>query len=232
MIVFTSLQVKKNKKMKSHSSKLLSLSNIPRVSIRCNRYASSLSNLQTHSFPSFYNSSPFPPFSPSRFGFGSFRFSQDYETSLRFALSQGINVIDTASHYEQGRSEQSISRILQKDDQKDIFVMSKAGYVYPDIFPLPSSLWNKMQKVKMNEKLWHSIDPDFIEYEISQSLTRLPSLSGFLLNNPERLLMHWDKEQWTLYMMKAFKHLEKEVTRGKLLFFYLGLLLKESTHVK
>jgi len=44
---------------------------------------------------------------------------------LNAALDMGINYIDTAEHYEQGRSERTIGEVLPKRDRKSIFLTTK-----------------------------------------------------------------------------------------------------------
>ena len=75
----------------------------------------------------------------SNIGFGSYRISNKIEqhyTSLRKALSEGINLIDTSANYADGESEILIGRVL-KDmineniiSRKDITLVTKAASYY------------------------------------------------------------------------------------------------------
>lgn len=71
-------------------------------------------------------------------GFGGYRIAagiDDHETSLRFALQNGINLIDTSSNYADGDSERLIGEVLEALMQSgelrrdQVIVVSKGGYL-------------------------------------------------------------------------------------------------------
>ena len=55
------------------------------------------------------------------------------DKSLEFGLMRGINVIDTAQNYRNGRSENVVGKVIKKLEgggsfnRKDIFISTKAG---------------------------------------------------------------------------------------------------------
>ncbi|ORY05764.1 Aldo/keto reductase [Basidiobolus meristosporus CBS 931.73] len=160
-------------------------------------------------------------------GFGSFRVTSEqpiHKAALFHALKKGVNLIDTSGHFGEGRSEKMIGECLQesfqaKDIQReDVVVMTKAGYI-PSLadINLPTSQYSRVTKVA-----GHSIHPDFLKQQITQSLERLglEKIDIFMLNNPERILQSQDKiiSKSTLYQQiaVAFECLDDEVKQGRI----------------
>ena len=52
----------------------------------------------------------------SRIGFGGFRFKDtlEHRNILKFALKNGINLIDSASHFQNGSSELAIGKVVKE----------------------------------------------------------------------------------------------------------------------
>jgi len=81
---------------------------------------------------------------------------------------------------------------------KDLVVITKAGYIHP----ANSAQWRSPDSKAIHN---HSIHPDFIQNEITESLKRLQKdkIDIFMLNNPERMLLnpnkvrHWKGERNT-----------------------------------
>jgi aryl-alcohol dehydrogenase-like predicted oxidoreductase len=157
----------------------------------------------------------------SRIGFGTFRLRRQHATLLENALLSGINFIDTASHFRNGEGEQTIGEVLSKGIVKrevqianeEVIICTKAGFIFGE----PNS-----DAIPIKSGNYHSIAPEFLEQELSNSLKRLnlESIDLLLLNNPERMLQCKNRSVGTerLYEMiaKAFEHLEKEVQRGRI----------------
>lgn len=176
----------------------------------------------------------------SQAGFGGYRVEKDngrHEQALRFALQNGINLIDTSSNYGDGRSEEMIGRIVTElvDSgelrREQVVIVSKAGYLqgfnlalaqqrkeagrpFPNIVPYAA-------------ELAHCIHPEFLADQLTRSRERLnlETIDGFLLHNPAYYLM-WAKkagktreEARTEYYRRiraAFVHLEEEVRHGRI----------------
>ncbi|KAJ3270456.1 hypothetical protein HDV01_007816 [Terramyces sp. JEL0728] len=140
----------------------------------------------------------------SKIGFGSFRSFNPF--ALKEAVEQGINLIDTSSHFGNGAREAAIG--------SDLVLTTKAGYIYngnnnfKECFPIKDS--------------FYSIHPDFLQYSITESLKRLQVdyLDIFLLNNPERLLQvqggQIGKQRLTEMIEISLKYLQQEVTEGRI----------------
>jgi aryl-alcohol dehydrogenase-like predicted oxidoreductase len=176
----------------------------------------------------------------SNIGFGSYRISNKIEqhyTSLRKALSEGINLIDTSANYADGESEILIGRVL-KDmineniiSRKDITLVTKAGYIQGQNYRRAIELKKEgklySDTVELQDKLWHCISPEFLDDQINRQLERLGTeyADVYLLHNPEYYLDCAKKdvveksEARKIYyerIKKAFVHLEKKVEEGKI----------------
>lgn len=176
----------------------------------------------------------------SEVGFGGYRInlnSGPQEQALRFALQQGINLIDTSANYTDGGSERLIGRVLQElieagELRRDeVVVVSKAGYVQGFNYALAEQRKQEGRPfpnlVKYSQNLDHCIHPTFLADQLRRSLERLnlETLDGYLLHNPEYYLM-WAKrahatreaarEEYYRRIEEAFLHLEQEVADGRI----------------
>ena len=157
----------------------------------------------------------------SRVGFGTYRTSinqPEHAEALRLALSLGENLIDTASSYLNGASEQLIGSVIHEFDAAEIFIISKAGYITPN---QANELGTEAQRetVPISSAYSHCIHPDFLEQALETSLSRIkrPFIDGYLLHNPEYQLN--DPEHGPeLYsrIKKAFQFYEEQVKVGKI----------------
>ncbi|MFQ5604236.1 MAG: aldo/keto reductase [bacterium] len=174
-------------------------------------------------------------------GFGGYRVhynSIEHARALRYALLNGINLIDTSSNYTDGGSEMLIGNLLQEMMEREevhreeIVVVSKVGYVQGQNLKL--AMENEAlgtafpEMVKFQENCWHCIHPDFLQDQLSRSLERLhlPSLDVYLLHNPEYFLVHckqsadWDldsaRQEYYRRIQTAFEWMEEKVSEGKI----------------
>jgi aryl-alcohol dehydrogenase-like predicted oxidoreductase len=159
----------------------------------------------------------------SAVGYGAFRLTESSRQSLDYALQNGINIIDTGSHFEKGQSEATIGSVLKRRigsgvlTRSNLTIISKSGYLDPSF---AESLPKSLKKSILSNGLMHSIDPLFLEKDLSSSLNRLGTdyVDVFMINNPERLLQCKDKK-WTMEAVldsicKAMQHFKKELDRG------------------
>ena len=122
----------------------------------------------------------------SQAGFGGYRIHtsiNEHREALSYALSNGINIVDTSSNYADGGSEELIGSVikdLQSQDKikrQDIVVVSKAGYLQGQNFQLSQRLKDEGNPfpdlVQYSQNLEHCIHPDFIEDQLTRSLQRL-----------------------------------------------------------
>jgi len=184
----------------------------------------------------------------SALGFGAYRVGGSkhegqHQASIRAAFRCGINLIDTSSHYSaaskgpqnasdvlgggHGDSERLIGKVLaeaiEQGDitREEVVVCTKAGHVARGA-ARPNSAVSIGPQGGGDD--WHSIDPDFLEAEVTASCDRLGTNPDFvLLHNPEYFLASqlvqrasianaWDEmyEQLTA----AFSMLEKLCDKG------------------
>lgn len=160
----------------------------------------------------------------SKVGFGAYRVSEkslDHEEALKYALEQGVTLIDTSSNYTDGESEKLIGKVLKQSEHKP-FIISKVGYIQGTNLEVIKEL-NANQKaiedlVELDENLKHSIHPDFIEDQIHRTLSRLDldRIDCYLLHNPEYYLKTQGstKEEYYKRIKKAFDKMEDLVDRG------------------
>ena len=156
----------------------------------------------------------------SKIGFGTYRISsqsKEHKKTLIHALENGCNLIDTATNYTDGESEELIGEILSEHPEFTPFLISKAGYIQGKT----ESVFERLEKfdyIEINEKLKHSMDPLFLEDQIGQSLQRLKKtrLDLFLLHNPEYYFEKENSSQDEYYQLikKAFIFLEEMVKKG------------------
>lgn len=168
----------------------------------------------------------------SRFGFGGYRVHEldpDHREALKSALRSGINLIDTSSNYTDGGSEKLIGEVLtemftaQEITREQIVIVSKAGYVQGKNMELAKERKSQGQAfpemVEFSTDCWHNISPQFLEEQITQSLARLKleCIDVFLLHNPEYFLKTTtQRDGYYARIQRAFEHLEKEVTNGRI----------------
>ena len=179
----------------------------------------------------------------SQAGFGGYRISygvSHHEKALRAAIGSGINLIDTSSNYADGGSETLVGQVLEdltdrgEVQRHQIIVISKVGYLQGENFTLSQQRKNEGRPfcdlVEYGEGLEHCIHPEFIEDQLTRSLTRLKleTLDGYLLHNPEYFLGWALKSGWSLEKARseyyrriraAFEYFEKEVAKGRIRFY-------------
>jgi aryl-alcohol dehydrogenase-like predicted oxidoreductase len=168
----------------------------------------------------------------SKIGFGAYRTSIDSEDNLKalnYAFNKGCNLVDTASNYMNGASETLIGKALQVRSNKNIFVITKAGYINNDNLKLLNRLTKKGKAitdlVNITKEFKHSIHPEYLEAQIQLSLKRLnrKHLDGFLLHSPEYYFEQKDREtsrdEYYNRIKKAFEFLEEQVKKNVIRYY-------------
>ncbi len=176
-------------------------------------------------------------------GFGSYRVHRSapvHRAALAHALRMGINLIDTSSNYAGGNSERMIGEVLAGlgVSREEIIVVTKGGYIQGELFEEMQRRANAAhadysagselsELVRHSDGLWHSIHPDFLRDQITDSLERLQleTIDVYLLHNPEYFI-EWAigeempiseaQEEYNRRIKKAFEYLESEVERGRI----------------
>ncbi|KAF7726740.1 hypothetical protein EC973_008514 [Apophysomyces ossiformis] len=158
----------------------------------------------------------------SRIGFGAYRVSTEkHAEALRNALQNGVNIIDTAANFENGRSEAVVGETLaalessKQIQRESVTLVTKAGYLTSaDIDP------SNNDYIQINDHSYHSISPSILEKQIKTSLDRLKTskLDIFMINAPERMLMAKNRRYTATQLYKdleeTFEFLDSQVDSG------------------
>lgn len=172
----------------------------------------------------------------SSVGIGTYRMHADDDVhydALVTAVKEGYNLIDTATNYSGGKSEQLIGKFLQHHPQysKQLFIVSKVGYVpsqgqRTEAF---ADFWANSveEKAFIEEDFEYSLDPNFIRYQLDKSLNNVHRdyIDVYLLHNPERYLQSQNLSSPTqVYeaIAAAFQCLEEQVKAGKIRYYGLS----------
>lgn len=155
----------------------------------------------------------------SKIGFGTYRLShksKKHKDALVSALKLGVDLIETSPNYTGGDSEKLVGEVLRENPRLTPFVISKAGYLEG----APENIIKRFSQdiVQLAEDAYHSIHPDFIEYQLKLCLKNLgvDKLDGFLLHNPEMYFTEEGATQAEYYkrIALAFERLESLVSKG------------------
>ena len=172
----------------------------------------------------------------SSVGVGTYRMHVEdsvHYDALVTAVEQGYNLIDTATNYAGGKSEQLIGKFLQHHPQysKQLFIVSKVGYVPSQVQRTQTfaDFWSNSveEKALIEEDFEYSLDPNFIRYQLDKSLKNVHRdyIDVYLLHNPERYLQSQNLSSPTqVYesIATAFRCLEEQVQAGKIRYYGLS----------
>lgn len=168
-----------------------------------------------------------------------------YETAIQTAVSNGLNVIDTAINYRFQRSERVIGKSLHNlfDDseyqRKQIIVSTKGGFV-PFEESAPEDPLEFIQDEFIDPGVatpedftqnGHCMTPDYIENQFQQSLDNLnlDAVDVYYVHNPEAELTKKSPEAVYDQLGRVFEKLEEFVDQGKL--SYYGIATWEGLRV-
>lgn len=163
-----------------------------------------------------------------RIGFGGYRISirsKVHKEALAKALKEGCSLIDTSANYTNGESELLVGEVL-KETGANPLIVTKAGYIQGDNLEVLEDLLKSNSALEFcdfGEHLKHSMDPVFLENQISASLERLglESVEAVLIHNPEYFLKKnpGKKEEYYQRIERAFRFLKEEALKGRIRFF-------------
>lgn len=183
-------------------------------------------------------------------GFGSYRVDHRvaiHRAAFAKAVRMGVNIVDTSSNYAGGNSERLVGEVIAglvefgKAKREEIVIVSKGGYIQGALFEEMQRRANEPHAdysagselpalVRHSNGLWHSIHPDFLRDQITDSLERLgmETIDVYLLHNPEYFI-EWaiaegrDEEEvhaeYYERIEEAFRHLETEVASGRIQYY-------------
>jgi aryl-alcohol dehydrogenase-like predicted oxidoreductase len=182
-------------------------------------------------------------FNVSACGFGAYRVDyrvREHFESLEYAISKGINLIDTSANYSDGGSEILIGNVLgdlinqEKILREEIVIVSKGGYLQGKNLTAAKKMKEDgigyKEVTEYAETIWHCIHPDFLKDQITLSLERmkLETIDIYLLHNPEYFLdsplakdLELDelRHEYYIRIKKAFAYLEEEVKAGRISYY-------------
>ncbi len=176
----------------------------------------------------------------SSLGLGTFRkepyreenYVINYKDSLKTAILNGINHIDTAINYRYQVSEEEVGEAISeliaegKVSRDQLFITSKAGFL-PLEFPFPENPYAWIEANVINNDLarkedividQHCMTPDYLRWSVLKSLQNLnlKTLDVMYLHNPETQLGYVDRKTFKKRIKKAFELFEKLVEEGKI----------------
>ncbi|DAB30727.1 MAG TPA: aldo/keto reductase [Sulfurimonas sp. UBA12504] len=176
----------------------------------------------------------------SSLGLGTFRkepyreenYILNYKNSVKMAILNGINHIDTAINYRYQISEQEIGEALEelfsegRASREQIVVASKAGFL-PLEFPFPENPYAWIEKNVIKKGLakkeeividQHCLAPKYLRWSVERSLEnlKLETLDILYLHNPETQLGYIDYATLLKRIKEAFILFETLVAEGKI----------------
>jgi aryl-alcohol dehydrogenase-like predicted oxidoreductase len=111
---------------------------------------------------------------------------------IRAAIERGINYIDTADAYGNGRGETILAPILQ--EHRDLVVGTKFGYDF----------YNNPERPRGQRELPQNMSPEFIRFACEQSMRRLgvDHIGLYQPHNPRVVVLMQDEHWETLERLK------------------------------
>lgn len=176
----------------------------------------------------------------SSLGLGTFRkepyreenYIVNYKDSVKTALLNGINLVDTAINYRYQVSEIEIGEAIaeliaeQKVSREQLVITSKAGFL-PLEFPFPENPYSWITQNVIDKNLalkedivvdQHCMTPAYLRWSAEESLKnlQLETIDIFFLHNPEVQLGYVSYKELKKRIKKAFELFEKLVDEGKI----------------
>ena len=193
----------------------------------------------------------------SSLGLGTFRkepyreenYIVNYKDSVKLAVLNGINHIDTAINYRYQISEREIGEALSelfsegKASREQLIITSKAGFLPLD-FPFPENPYKWIEEEVLSKGLsskeeiiidQHCLSPKYLRWSVEKSLKNLclETLDILYLHNPETQLGYVDYETLLQRIEAAFILFEELVKEGKIRAYGIAAwngFLYEDTH--
>ena len=176
----------------------------------------------------------------SSLGLGTFRkepyreenYVVNYKDSVKMAVLNGINHIDTAINYRYQISEREIGEALaelfheRKASREQLIITSKAGFLPLD-FPFPENPYKWIEEEVIEKALatkeeiiidQHCLSPKYLRWSAERSLENLglETLDILYLHNPETQLGYIDYKTLLERIEGAFSLFEELVKEGKI----------------
>ncbi len=156
-----------------------------------------------------------------------------YADIIARALTSGINVVDTGTHYRYARSPTAVGAGIRQAiaagvKREQMFLVSKGGFLsFRDGPPTDLQAWFQSEIVDKGlgrvEDLTqaHCISPEYIAFqlELSRQLMGVETLDAFLIDQPEVHIPAIGKDQLNRKLEKVFMVLEQAVKDKKLRYY-------------
>lgn len=160
----------------------------------------------------------------SKIGIGTYRMDCDiaeHLDTLNYAIESNINIIDTASNYNFGKSERLIGKVVNENLREKVFIISKVGYIQGEDINKIKNLQD-LHYIDFNENFLYSLDPKFISFQLEESMKRLSTnyIDCYLLHNPEYYFdKGYSKENVKDIILESFSFLEEKVKKGEIRYY-------------
>jgi aryl-alcohol dehydrogenase-like predicted oxidoreductase len=158
-----------------------------------------------------------------------------YTRTIRAALRNGVNIVDSAINYRCQRSEQAVGAALREaiaDDgivRDEVIICTKGGYLPLDGTPPGSRAEYKayVQREFIDPGIiapgelvvdGHCIAPAYLEHQIDRSRENLgvSTIDLYYLHNPEQQLDAITPAEFQQRIRRAFETLEQRVINGEI----------------
>ena len=177
----------------------------------------------------------------SRLGLGTFigDFSDEnsrlFRESIKYALLNGVNFIDTAINYRGMRSERDIGIVITKliedglINRNQLIISSKAGIIpgdgeimfrpinYMNVKLIDTGILSK-EDVYMEETLWLTMNPEYFEYalEVSRKHLNLETIDIYYMHELELSMKHYGAKEFYRRLKDIIVAYENMVSEGKI----------------
>lgn len=177
----------------------------------------------------------------SRLGLGTFigDFSDEnsrlFRDSIKYALLNGVNFIDTAINYRGMRSERDIGIVITKliedglINRKQLIISSKAGIIpgdgeimfrpinYMNVKLIDTGILSK-EDVYMEETLWLTMNPKYFEYaiEVSRKHLNIETIDIYYMHELELSMKHYGAKEFYRRLKDIIVAYENMVSAGKI----------------
>jgi predicted aldo/keto reductase-like oxidoreductase len=161
-----------------------------------------------------------------------------YRQSLSYALTHGINFVDTAINYRGMKSERDIGKVLSKLisgtrlKRKEIIISTKAGLIPGDIdaklvpveYLKEILLFNNIiseSDLNIVEHRKHVLTPSYYQFAMEESRKHLnlDTIDIYYIHNPEISMRVLGPQAFYEKLVELFSYLEQAVLRGKIRFY-------------
>lgn len=172
-----------------------------------------------------------------------------YKKAIKFAVSNGINIIDTAINYRGMRSELVVSEIIKElieekiINRSEVVIATKGGFLPADYTKINETIdlstqlksdreqfvnkeiapFCKLSKAKLQKILerGNAIEEEVIEHLLNKSLNNLgiETIDIYYLHNPEETKLALGEDSFYKELYKTFLLLEEKVNQGVLKYY-------------